>query len=338
MKRRGFTLIELLVVIAIIALLIAILMPALSSARRIGQAATCLAGLKSLATGGILYATDNDDWMPGAPGGSGAYLFGQSTAFGQSVQRWDFMGPIAKAWGMSLKESDGTNQTLVAQRFADMVENKAFLCASNGFLATHFGGPNAGTVRMVSYNASRLLMWQRPPFLPGTTVDQNISWYPNNFEEKLPENYKPVIGLVGVAANKVLFADGSRFSTETDPPDYDLNLNAAYGGAFADIGPYSTFSRSWCRKRAPGNGVTGSVDPRAYGFRHSSSVPATGAPANAYRGNFSFWDGHAETKGDLDASNPQHWLPRGSRIEGTGGIVPDAVAKFGLSGTFTIGG
>ena len=338
MKRRGFTLIELLVVIAIIALLISILMPALSSVRRLGQTTTCLASLKSLATGGALYANDNDDAYPGGPGTSGIYLFGQTTAFGHAVQRWDFMGPIAKTWGVSLKQSDGSNQQQVAERFAEMVENKLFLCPSNSFLATHFAGPNAGTVRMVSYNASRHLMWQRQPLIPGTSIDENISWYDNEFEEKLPANYKPVSSLVGVAANKVLYADGSRFSTETDPPDYDLELNARYGGAFADIGPFSTFSRSWCRKRAPGNGATGTVDPRAYGFRHANAIPGTGAAPNAYRGNFSFWDGHAETKGDLEASNPQMWLPRGSTIEGTGGMYPDTIARFGLNGTITIGG
>src|SRR6185369_11075389 len=104
MKRRGFTLIELLVVIAIIALLIAILMPALSSVKRLGQTTTCLSSLKQLATGGALYANENEDAYPGAPGTSGVYLFGQSTAFGPAVQRWDFMGPIAKIWGMSMKE------------------------------------------------------------------------------------------------------------------------------------------------------------------------------------------------------------------------------------------
>lgn len=334
MKRRGFTLIELLVVISIIALLIAILMPALSSVKRLGQTTTCLANLRSLAQGGSLYATDNDDWMPGAPAGSGGYLFGQSTAYGQAVQRWDFMGPIAKVWGMSMRETDGSSAQAVAARFAEMVENKAFLCPSNSFIATHFGGPNAGAVRMVSYNSGRHLMWQRPPLIPGNdSIDAYVGWFPNppGHEEELPANYKPVTSLVGVSANKVLYADGSRFSTETEPPDYDLNLNAAHGGAFSDIGPYSKFSRSWCRKRAPGNGATGSVDPRAYGFRHSNSIPGVGAPPNAYRGNLSFWDGHAETMGDLDASNPKYWLPQNSTLKITGEICPDAVARFGLT-------
>ena len=60
-KRSGFTLIELLVVIAIIAILMAILMPALSMAREHGKRAVCLGNLKQLTLGWIMYADANDD-------------------------------------------------------------------------------------------------------------------------------------------------------------------------------------------------------------------------------------------------------------------------------------
>jgi len=60
-KQKGFTLIELLVVIAIIALLMAILMPALNRAREQGKRIACLNNLKQLTMGWILYADDNDD-------------------------------------------------------------------------------------------------------------------------------------------------------------------------------------------------------------------------------------------------------------------------------------
>ena len=60
-RSRGFTLIELLVVIAIIAILMAILMPALSRAREQGKRAACLNNLRELTLAWIMYADNNDD-------------------------------------------------------------------------------------------------------------------------------------------------------------------------------------------------------------------------------------------------------------------------------------
>ncbi len=57
--RRGFTLVELLVVIAIIALLMAILMPALNRARELGRRSVCLGNLKQLALAWIMYTDGN---------------------------------------------------------------------------------------------------------------------------------------------------------------------------------------------------------------------------------------------------------------------------------------
>lgn len=63
-RRAGFTLVELLVVIGIIAVLVAILMPALNKARQAAQTLTCLSNLRQVGMGVLMYASDNNNLLP----------------------------------------------------------------------------------------------------------------------------------------------------------------------------------------------------------------------------------------------------------------------------------
>jgi prepilin-type N-terminal cleavage/methylation domain-containing protein/prepilin-type processing-associated H-X9-DG protein len=110
-KDRAFTLVELLVVIGIIAVLIALLLPAVNRSREQANQVACLSNLRQLSMAMILYCQDNDGWFPraapyaaaGQPESPQDYIWWQQDAKPYAVPDRDiFQSPILKYLGFKL--------------------------------------------------------------------------------------------------------------------------------------------------------------------------------------------------------------------------------------------
>lgn len=139
----GFTLIELLVVIAIIAILAAMLLPALGRAKQKSQSISCVNNLKQLATAANVYSVDFRDYWPlnnagdaavdlanppagyqpkvWAEGREGSNLMDEKTAQGMISERVSLLAPYVKAKGVFRCPGDNkpwkvNNQTVMRPR------------------------------------------------------------------------------------------------------------------------------------------------------------------------------------------------------------------------------
>jgi prepilin-type processing-associated H-X9-DG protein len=127
-------------------------------------------------------------------------------------------------------------------------------------------------------------------------------------------------------------ADGARFSNEFTLPDTEMNPYGSGGNGFGGLGPYSAFDNAWNRWYATGNNTFAASNPydvRPLWARHGNS--GTFGATNSYLFNAVFYDGHAETLGDLQGANPSFWTPSGSKVYVTFGgneMWPDVINTY----------
>ncbi len=145
-RKNSFTLIELLIVIAVIAILTALLLPALKSAREKGFAIQCTGNLKQVMQGTQLYADDNLEWFVIASPGIRAFrLLCGKNASGKTVRTsylpnarsllCSVQEPFEKKWyhDYTQQRSYGWNYKTVSKNF-DLLGNYLFKASTGEML------------------------------------------------------------------------------------------------------------------------------------------------------------------------------------------------------------
>jgi prepilin-type N-terminal cleavage/methylation domain-containing protein/prepilin-type processing-associated H-X9-DG protein len=124
----GFTLVELLVVIAIIALLMGVLMPALSRAREQGKRAVCLYYQRQMATAWMVYADDNGDKIVNGDAEEYGDWETSSGAYASSGNHYKEKPWVLRDWDGTLTLAQKKDQITNGALFRYIREVKAYKC------------------------------------------------------------------------------------------------------------------------------------------------------------------------------------------------------------------
>ena len=209
-ERTAFTLVELLVVIGIIAVLVAMLLPALNKAKKQGMLVQCQSNLRQIMQGTLLYANDNKGCFPCA------YLTGVSTLKVQSVPQLLSRADIGGKY---------------------ITSGKVYDCPADDTRGKLFVGNNAdtpgGSIGVGGYSLSG---W----FSGSDSYDNNIS-YGYNRQAGFNDNEATKTAYVPYKQGRR--AIGKKNSTAYDPIWWDMECGPDTGGRWSYL--YQTARLKW---------------------------------------------------------------------------------------------
>jgi prepilin-type N-terminal cleavage/methylation domain-containing protein len=212
--KRAFTLIELLVVIGIIAILAALLLPALGQAKEKGRRTSCLANLKQVNLAIRLYADDCADSLPVLPAPN-PYPNGVGAYYKQLVKGYlGLTGPASPSERIFICPSDRILQTQVGHAFTSYT--------FDGYEVGPGAIPRITGKRLgdIKSPAKAVLVGEWPAFFGG-------SWHP-----LVDRDYPEARNLLGFVDGHASFTeiywdrvDGSDPCDYEPPANYDYNWN-----------------------------------------------------------------------------------------------------------------